>query len=237
MEINSDIHYYDSAKRKSKKSISNKIAILVSSLIFSMVVIFLLVSPEFERMKLIELEREVIDGNLKLKNDMIDRVVEFNKTNKDLDDNDLKKIYNLLPENNDFDRQVASISKFAISGGSGISITGFSVSRVKESSSSKSQDDKEGLDLKRIHLDFSLSGDFGELVSLLDSVEENIPLIDVESMSIIREKVKEEDMGKYEIEIEIEGEGESEGENEESKKKSERKNVLNCEIVFLLHHL
>ena len=126
MDVNSNIHYYDSASRKLEKNISNKVAILFSMLILSVVVIFFLASPEFERMKLIKLEKEIVSDNLELKKDMINRIAKFNKTNKGLDDDDLKKIYNLLPDDSSLNKQMASIDKFATSGGNGILIKNLS---------------------------------------------------------------------------------------------------------------
>ena len=215
METNSDIHYYDSTDRKLKKSISSKIAILFSALIFSAIAVFLLVSPEFERMKLIKLEKEIVSDNLELKKDMIDRIARFNKTNKGLDDDDLEKIYNLLPDDSNLNRQMASINKFATSGGNGILIKGFSASEAKNLVSNKSQNNKDVSDLKEAHFDLSLSGSFEEFMSFFDSIEKNIPLIDVESLNITREKIKDE-------------------ENEEE---SGGKNMLDCEVVFSLYHL
>ena len=210
MEINNDIHYYDSANRKLKKSISGKIAILFSALILSVVIIFFLVSSEFERMKLIKLEKETVNDNLELKKDIIDKIAKFNKTNKDLDDDDLEKIYNLLPDDSNLNKQMASISKFATSGGNGILIKEFSASEAKSSAPNK-----DIPDFKEANLNFSLSGSFEEFMSFFNSIEKNIPLIDIESLNITREKNKDE---------------EDEG-------KSGKKNMLDCEVVFSLYHL
>ncbi len=215
MEINNDIHYYDSASRKLEKSISSKVAILFSALILSVVIIFFLVSPEFERMKLIKLEKEIVSDNLKLKNDLIVRITKFNKTNKNLDDDDLKKIYNLLPDDSNLNKQMASINKFATSGGNGILIKEFSASEAKSSASNKSQDNEDIPDLKEAHFDLSLSGSFEEFMSFFNSVEKNIPLMDVESLNIRREKIRDE----------------------ENKEESRGKNMLDCEVVFSLYHL
>ena len=215
MEINSDIHYYDSANRKLKKSISGKIAILFSALVLSVAIIFFLVSPEFKGMKLIKLEKEIVNDNLELKKDMIDRIAKFNKTNKDLDDDDLEKIYNLLPDDSNLNKQMASINKFATSGGNGILIKDFSASEVKSPVFNKSQDSEDIPDLKEDHFNLSLSGSFEEFMSFFNSIEKNIPLIDIENLDITRGKIKDE-----------EGEGES-----------GRKNMLDCEVVFSLYHL
>lgn len=210
MKTDNDIHYYDYNYRKSKNSILNKIVILFLSLVFSVAVIFILVSPEFKRMKLMKLEKETITGNLKLKRNMINRIVKFNKTNKDLDDNDLKKIYNLLPDDDNFIRQIASINKFAVSGGNGILIKEFSASKAKSSVSNKLQNGKNVPDFKETSLNFSFSGSFMEFMSFFDHIEKNIPLIDVESLNITKEKAKNE---------------------------NESKNMLNCKVMFLLHYL
>lgn len=215
MEINSDIHYYDSANRKLKKSVSSKIAILFSVFVLSIIVIFFLVSPEFERMKLIKLEKEMVSDNLELKKDMIDRIAKFNKTNKDLDDDDLKKIYNLLPDDSNLNKQMASISKFAASGGNGILIKSFSASEAKSSASNKLTDSEDVPDLKEAHFDLSLSGSFKEFMSFFDSIEKNIPLIGIESLNITRERTN----------------------NKGSEEESGGKNMLDCEVVFSLYHL
>ncbi len=215
MEINSDIHYYDSTNRKLEKNISSKMAILFSALILSMVIIFFLASPEFERMKLIKLEKEMVNDNLKLKNNLIDRIAKFNKTNKNLDDDDLKKIYNLLPDDSSLNKQMASVNKFATSGGNGILIKDFSASEAKSSASNKSRNKGDVSDFKETHFDLSLSGSFEEFMSFFDSVEKNIPLMDIESLNIVREKTKDE----------------------ESEEESGGKNMLDCEVVFSLYHL
>ncbi len=218
MRIDSDIHYYDSVDRKSKKSVSNKIAILFSSLVFSVTIIFFLVSPEFEQKRLIELKKEVISNNLELKLDMINRIAKFNKTNKDLDDDDLKKIYNLLPDDNSLNKQMASVSNLAVK--NRILIKEFSMSESKSSALNKSRDDKNIPEFEKTCFDFSFSGNFVKFMSFFNSIENNIPLIDIKSLDLIKEKEeknKEEDK-----------------EKESRKKKSE--NMLNCEVTFSLYH-
>ena len=210
MKTDNDIHYYDSADRKSKKNISNKIAILFSALAFSVVIMFFLVSPEFEQMKLIKLEKEMAGDNLELKADMINRIAKFNKTNKDLDDDDLKKIYNLLPDDNELNRQMASVSEFAMR--NGILIKEFSASETKNSAPGKSRDGKDIPEFKEACFDFSFSGSFVKFMSFFSSIESNIPLVDVKSLDIVKEK----------------SEGNEENNNE---------NMLNCEVAFSLYHL
>ena len=215
MKIDNDIHYYDSVERKSKKSILNKIAILFSSLVFSAVIIFFLVSPEFEQKRLIELEKEVISDNLELKKDMIDRIAKFNKTNKDLDDNDLKKIYNLLPDDNSLNEQMASVSSLAVK--NRILIKEFSANENKSSTLNKSRDDEDIPEFKEAYFDFSFSGNFVKFMSFFDSIENNIPLIDIKSLDITKERGEEN--------------------KEEESVKSKNENALNCKITFSLYHL
>ena len=94
-------------------------------------------------------------------------------------------------------------------------IKGFSSREAKSLVSNKSRNNEDTPDLKEAHFDFSLSGSFEEFMSFFDSIEKNIPLIDVESLNITREKTKDE-------------------ENEEE---SGGKNMLDCEVVFSLYHL
>lgn len=213
MKIDNDIHYYDSVDRKSKKSISNKIAILFSSLAFSATIMFFLVSPEFEQKKLIELEKGVVSDNLEFKKNMINRIAKFNKTNKDLNDDDLKKIYNLLPDDSSLNEQIASVSNLAAR--NRILIKDFSMSKSKSSMPNKSRDNEDVPEFKEACFDFSFSGDFVKFMSFFNSIENNIPLIDIESLDIAKEKGKEN--------------------KEEESKKNE--NMLNCEVTFSLYHL
>ena len=213
MKINRDIHYYDSTDRKLKKNISSKVAILFSALVFSVIIISSLASPEFKRMKLIKLEKEMIDNNLELKRDMIGRIAKFNKTNKDLDEDDLKKIYNLLPDNSSLNKQMAGINKFATSGGNEILIKNFSTSKAKTPALNKSQNSEGIPDLKEVYFNLSLSGSFREFASFFDSIEKNIPLINVESLNIMRE------------------------ETEDEKNKGGGGNTLDCKVMFSLYHL
>ncbi|MEA1937170.1 MAG: hypothetical protein U9N04_03605 [Patescibacteria group bacterium] len=215
MEINNDIHYYDSANKKLKKNASSKMAILLSALVLSVAIVFFLVSPEFRQMKLIKLEQEMVSDNLELKKDLIDRIAKFNKTNKGLDDDDLKKIYNLLPEDGDFNKQMASINKFATFGGNRILIKSFSANEAESPVLNKTQNREDTPDFKETHLDFSFSGNFEDFMSLFDSVEKNIPLIDIKSLNITRENI----------------------ENMEGEEENIRENILNCEVVFSLYHL
>lgn len=215
MKIDSDIHYYDSADRKSKKDISNKIAILFSSLAFSATIMFFLVSPEFEQKRLMELEKEVVSTNLELKVDIIDRIAKFNKTNKDLDDDDLKKIYNLLPDDDSLNEQMASVSNFAIR--NRISIKDFSMNKSKSSAPNKLRDNEDVPEFKETCFDFSFSGNFVKFMSFFNSIESNIPLIDIKSLDLIKEKEEEN--------------------REEESRKNKNENMLNCEVTFSLYHL
>jgi len=193
MDTDKDIHYYDYADRKSERSVSNKIALLFLSLILSLIIIFTLVSSEYKQMKLMKLEEEIMKDNLKLRENMIDRIASFNKTNKDLDDEDLEKIYNLLPDNDNFEGHLANINNFAIS--NRILIKEFSISGDKGVKPNEPQKNERVSNLKKFQINFSLSGNFLDFMSFLDSVEKNIPLVDLKSLDIAKVKTKKDESG------------------------------------------
>jgi|GEM_PF-5612643 len=193
MNIDKDIHYYDYADRKLERSVSNKIALLFLSLILSLIIIFTLVSSEYKQMKLMKLEEEIMEDNLKLRENMISRIASFNKTNKDLDDEDLEKIYNLLPDDDNFEGHLANINNFAIS--NRILIKEFSVNSDKGAKPNEPQKNESVSNLKKFQINFSLSGNFLDFMSFLDSVEKNIPLVDLKSLNITKVKTKKDESG------------------------------------------
>lgn len=159
------------------------------SLVVSLAIIFILVVPEYKEAKMTEMRAELMKKNLKLKEDVVKKITDYNEINKDLDEKDIEKFSKLLPKENNIEEYVANIGDLAAI--NRIFISDFSVKR-----SDKLTEVVVGsrtLNLNAVEVNFSLDSDFTDLMSFLDYLERNIPLIDVNRLEISTKEKKEND--------------------------------------------
>ena len=118
---------------------------------------------------------------------------------------DLEKFNSLLSEGNNTEEYIVNINKAANTSGSRVSIKNFSIG---DPMPVKLSVENSSLDLQEAKISFSVLGDFYNFMSFLDSIEKNVPLMELSSLNI--RKIESEDLTGSKIENEEGGEADAE---------------------------
>lgn len=175
--------------------------LLILSFVFSLILVFVLVVPEYKQMKIAEERVKLIQENIESKNSVLEKVKDYNEKNKTIREMDLEKFNSLLSERNNVEKYIMDISKIANTSGSRVIVRGFSISNPR---AVKLPAENSSLDLQAVAISFSASGDFDNFMSFLDSIEKNVPLMELNSLNI--RKIESEDLTESKIENEEDGE-------------------------------
>jgi len=193
MEADKNFNKY----RNSSKKIPIETELLFLSFVFSLVLVLVLVIPEYRKMKIAEKQIELAHENIELKNSVLEKVKDYNEKNEIIREIDLEKFNSLLLEKNDVEKYIADINKIVNKSGSRVSIIKFSIS---DPTSVKLPIENSSLDLHTVDIRFSVLGDFDNFMSFLDSIEKNVPLMELGSLNI--RKIESENLTGNETENE-----------------------------------
>ena len=183
MRIDEDI----AMERNREKIVSGKMILLFFSLLFSVTIMFVFLVPQFEQTKIKEMEIELTNKTLESKRDTFIKIDSFNRTYKDISKTEINKMYDLLPDDNNFEEHLANIDKMAKR--SGISIQNISFPERKTQAGSTVNKDN----FKIAEISFSTKSNFLNFMSFLSSLEKNIPITNIESISIIKKDENDDD--------------------------------------------
>jgi len=177
------------AGRNEKKIVSNRMILLFFSLLFFVIIMFMFLIPQYEQTRIKEMEIELIRKTLESKRDIFIKITSFNRTYEDMSETEINKMYDLLPDNNNFEEHLANIDKLAKR--NGILVKNISFSEHK----------KQGVlpvnknDLEIAGISFSTESNFPNFMSFLDSLEKNIPLANIDELSITKKESGDESEG------------------------------------------
>ena len=192
MKNDNESRDYNIGKIKSSQKVVLRGAIfLFVSLTVSLIIFFVFSFPEYKKMKTMELEIGLIKDNINSRESTVKKIKDFNEKYKDVKTKDVDKISSLLSDRNNFEEHLANINNSAKA--NGILIDDFLVADFTESDSV----------FKTVKVNFSAKGAFSNFILFLDSLEKNIPLVDLNELKI--EKNETEDRKIVEIETEEEG--------------------------------
>lgn len=177
------------ARINGKKIISDKMVLLFLSLFFSALIMFIFLVPQYEQMKIKEMEIELAKETLESKRDIVIKLASFNRTYKDINETEINKMYNLLPDNNNFEEHLASIDKIARI--NGILIKDISFSEHQKQKKQSANIDENSLKIANISL--SVKSDFPNFISFLNSLEKSIPTVNIKDISIVKNKAENKD--------------------------------------------
>lgn len=174
------------------KKISAEITLLLGSLAVSLIIIFAFTAPAYKQMKITEAEIGLMEKNIASKIDISKKISDFNLTYKNLSERNLRKINSLLPQKNNFEEHLASIDYLASP--YPITINDFSVIEQKDGKNTEAENYFVKNDnLKIVKISFLAEGSFSSFMPFFNALEQNIPLINLNSLDI----TKKEDGGKY----------------------------------------
>ena len=244
MKNNHKLENYKIAKIKSSQKIISKEAVfLVVSLIISLAVFFSLALPEYKKMKVAELEINLIKDNLKSRESTINKIENFNKKYKDIKNKDLDKASSLLSDRNNFEEHLSIIDNTAKT--NGILIDNFSITESSNSISKSddlSKEDSNTSKFKTVEISFSAKGSFSGFFLFLDSLEKSIPLVDFKELRIKKNETEEETVETEEteiVEIEVEDEIDTEDteETKEIKEEETEPDILEYDVTLSFYYL
>ncbi len=184
-------------KLSGKTSIGTEL--LLAALVFSLVIIYILVAPQYKQAKIVKEQIRLNQANIELKKSALEKIKNHNEASKEPEEKDLEKFKNLLQEKNNFESYLASINKIANTSESRVSLGDFSISE------SKPADFSEGniSGLQTVEISFTAKGDFENFMSFLNSLEKTVPLINLNSLDL-RNITEKDDEVKNEVETETE---------------------------------
>lgn len=191
MEANKNFNKYGNSNGK----IPIETELLLLSFVFSLILVFVFVVPKYRQMEISKEQIKLIQENIESKNSVLEKVKDYNEKNKTIREVDLKKFNSLLSERNNVEKYIADINKMANTSGSRVNIGKFSISNPRFV---KSPVRNSSLDLRATDVSFSVLGDFDNLMSFLDSIEKNVPLMELSSLNI--RKTKRENLTESKIE-------------------------------------
>ncbi|MCK4891188.1 MAG: hypothetical protein KAS78_00830 [Candidatus Pacebacteria bacterium] len=200
MKDNKNFNEYENSS--SKISIETKLVLL--SFVFSLILLFVFVVPKYRQVKILEEQIKLIQENIESKNRVLEQVKDYNQKNKTIREMDLEKFSSLFLEKNNIEKYIADINRIAKSSGSRVNVGKFLISDPK---SVKLPIENISLDLQSTDISFSVLGDFDNFMSFLDSIEKNVPLMELSSLNII--KIENKDLTESKIEHEEDGEADA----------------------------
>jgi len=192
------------AKISDEKIISDKMVLLFFSLLFSVFIMFMFLIPKYEQMKINNMGIELTSETLASKGDIVIKLASFNRTYRDINETEINKMYNLLPDSNNFEEHLANIDKLAKINGILIK----NISFLEHKKEKKADADADKNNLKTIDVSLSVKSDFPSFMLFLDSLEKSIPIVNIKNMSIAKneEEDKNNNLENIKIDENIEAE-------------------------------
>ena len=164
--------------KSSQKTVSKGIVFLFVSLAISLIIFFVFSFPEYKKMKIMEFEIGLIKDNLISRENTNQKIKSFNEKYKNIKTKDIDKVRSLMSDQNNFEEHLANINNSAKA--NGILIDDFSITELANSDSK----------FKIIEVDFFAKGAFSNFYLFLDSLEKNIPLLDLKKLKIEKNKTR-----------------------------------------------
>ena len=180
-----------------KKNLFSEFLFLGIFLLVSCAIMYYFVRPLCREVKLSKLEISLKEKNIESKELLLLGISGVGNNDGNVDEN-VEKINNLIPSRNNYENYLAHIIKLANS--KNIVVNNFSVEGGRSDPKTKNKK------LNKAKISFSSSGGFLNFISFLRAIENGIPFVQVESISIsggTEEDEKKEKEEKEEKEIDL----------------------------------
>ena len=216
------------------REIFRKITTLILTLAFSCGAVVLIAVPLYRDLKITGLKIEIEQENKGTREEFLSRIIEFRKTNKGVQKEDLEKINQILLSRNSYEDYFSRVIYLAQT--NNIVVKDFSVSQSSVPARVKMKESqgmilREAPELRETTIGFSALGDFPDFTAFISDFEKMGPLADEESLKITATRNKKD---KEESEEESEGEGEEESSEENQEQEEEL--VLGYEVNFKFYY-
>ncbi|MDD4607345.1 MAG: type 4a pilus biogenesis protein PilO [Patescibacteria group bacterium] len=164
-------------KQFSKNEI--KIIIIFIALILGGLMYWLLISPQYRKLKTAQIDLELSQQDFQLKNQQLADLQEVQTSYQQLNMNDLNKLDAILPSKQDVPEIVLQMKTI-------VEKSGFILSAIEINESKVDTKSKEVVhpELGILKVDLKLAGgDYVRFKKLLDNFETSLPLVDIQTIS------------------------------------------------------
>lgn len=173
-----------------KKNLFSDFLFLGVFLVVSCVIMYCFVRPLCREVKLAKLEISLKEKNIESKELLLLGINDASDNNDEKVNENVEKINNLIPSKNNYENYLAHIVKLASA--KNIVISNFSVEGGRSDLKTKNKK------LNESEIVFSSSGGFLNFISFLRDIENGIPFVQVESISIFGSKKEDGEEGEKE---------------------------------------
>lgn len=173
--------------RSDKMIISGKMTFAISSLVFSLVLFFIFIVPEYKNLKIMEIREKIEKDGLDNKNQILAKMKSFQRSLNDIDDADVEKIKMFLPSDDKLEFHLSNLDNMAAV--HRLEISNLSVLYVTDSANQSDGNNASGPSIKNGELQgmiysFRVKGAYVNVKAFLNSIESNIPVLKLESLAM-----------------------------------------------------
>lgn len=181
-------NYKINSQVTSKVSGNKDIVVLLLSLVVSGSLFYIFSGPTYKSYLVLKQEIQLKQKNLANKKQLLDNIQAFNRNNKDLELN-VDKLKVFVSNRNNYEDYLGQINDLAIS--DNLQVSSFTVDDYKKtaaaaatttqgSAQSKDYDDK----FKQKTVSFSVKGDFTNFLHFIKTLENSIPIVQEQSITV-----------------------------------------------------
>ncbi len=163
-----------------KQEVPIEIIVLVIALVIASAVVYYLTAPLYREAKTDKLKIAAKEEVVKSKELLLERITRLNRSKKGGEEEEsIRKLKKLIPNRNNYEDYLIHIAMLAEE--RNVVISQFSVSEGKQDLGG---DSKGKTKLNKMMINFSAKGGYLSFISFLNAIEEGIPFIQVESVSV-----------------------------------------------------
>ena len=173
---------------KSNLKFSGGITILFVALFVSCGIMFYVVSPMYKEARIIKFANEAKEKDVELGKSLLLKIVNINKRNKKVNNEEIEKIGEFIPNRDNYEDYLAHIVDLADN--KNIKINGFSILKKErdEEKNKKKYEEENDNQFNKVSIDIMASGGFLNFMSFIRDIENGIPFVYEKSISISRSK-------------------------------------------------
>jgi hypothetical protein len=175
-------NYQVNSKVISNVNNNKDIVVLFSSLIISALLFYFISAPSYRSFLVIGQEIGLKQKNLDNKENLLNNIADFNKNNKDPGVN-VDKLKAFIPNRNNYEDFLGHINNLAAA--DNLQLSNVAIEQKKpDSTTTQAADAQKDQRIKEQNVSFSVSGDLGNFLHFIKILENSIPFIQEQSLSV-----------------------------------------------------
>lgn len=197
MNIGSDIL----TVKNTKGFLSGKMIFSIASFVFGLVLFFVFIVPEYEKLKILTLEERLRSNNFDKRSQILGKMKSFERRVDNVSGSDLEKIKMFIPADNKVEFQLSNLDILARVMNVELYdleiLTGESASKNNNFSKKEKKGDEKPVKISSGEINetgylFNIRGSYADILTFIHSIERNVPMLKINeiSVSIDKEKAK-----------------------------------------------